>query len=175
MIVDWFEPPNSGQPILGYRIYLQKADGTFNIDFTYCDGEDLETLTAKRCTIPSVTFISTLYGLNWGDKVYAKVIAHNSYGDSEESPISNPTVLMTNPEAPINLIENTSLRTFNTLALVWTDGASANGDPISEYVVSVAIGIDATDNDYSVLEEGVITKNYLATGLLVGEYYKFKV
>jgi hypothetical protein len=82
---------------------------------------------------------------------------------------------MTNPEAPINLMENTSLRTFNTLALVWTDGSSANGDPISEYVVSVAIGIDATDNDYSVLEEGVITKNYLATGLLVGEYYKFKV
>jgi len=77
---------------------LQKLDGTFNIDFTYCDGEDLETMAGMKCEIPSTSFVSTLYGLTWGDKVYAKVIAHNSYGDSLESDLSNPTILMTNPD-----------------------------------------------------------------------------
>jgi hypothetical protein len=80
---------------------------------------------------------------------------------------------MTNPDAPINLIENTNLRTFNELALLWTDGASNNGSPISDYVVSVAIGIDSTE--FSVLEDMVITKSYQARGLQVAEYYKFKV
>jgi hypothetical protein len=40
VIVTWVEPINAGLPILGYRIYLRKSDGTFNIDFTYCDGEE---------------------------------------------------------------------------------------------------------------------------------------
>lgn len=57
--------------------------------------------------------------------------------------------------------------------MVWSDGPSSNGSPISDYVVSVAIGIDSTD--FSVLQDMVITKSYTATGLLVSEYYKFKV
>lgn len=173
VVVTWVEPPNAGQPILGYRVYLKKADGTFNLDFTYCDGENLIVMAQLRCEIPSITFVSPLYGLNWGDKIYAKIIAHNSYGDSPESPLSNPTVLMTNPDQPINLVENTNLRTFNELALVWTDGPSNNGSPISDYLISIAIGIDSTE--FSVLEDMVITKSYIAKGLQVGEYYKFKI
>jgi hypothetical protein len=52
-----------------------------------------------------------LYGLDWGTAVYSKFVAYNIYGDSLNSPISNPTILMTNPDAPINLVENYSLKT----------------------------------------------------------------
>jgi hypothetical protein len=171
--VTWEEPPNAGQPILGYRIYFQKADLTFNIDFTYCDGEDLQTLVGRRCSVPSNSFVSALYGLNWGDKLYAKITAHNSYGDSGDSALSAGLVLMTNPDAPVSLIENTNLRTYNTLALVWQDGASPNGDPVFEYVLSIAIGIDSTE--YSVFQDGIVTKSITIAGLTVGEFYKFKV
>jgi len=44
VVITWKEPPNSGQPILGYRVYLQKKDGSFNNDFTYCDGADAEII-----------------------------------------------------------------------------------------------------------------------------------
>ena len=58
VIVTWVEPPNSGQPILGYRVYLQRVDGSFNIDFTYCDGADSEIFINLECVIPSKTFMS---------------------------------------------------------------------------------------------------------------------
>jgi len=101
-----------------------------------------------------------LYGLSWGSSVYAKVVAFNTYGYSNESPLSSPTVLMTNPDEPINLIENTNLRSFTQIAMVWDDGLSGNGSPVYAYVVSVAIGLDSTS--FTVLDDNVITKNYIA-------------
>lgn len=169
IVVTWSEPENSGQPILGYRVYLKKADGTFNIDFTYCDGEAPATMSERRCEIPAVSFVSELYGLTWGDSVYAKVVAHNVYGDSQESALSNPTLLMTTADAPINLQELTSLRSANAIGMIWEDGASEFGAPVTDYTISIAIGLTSTD--FTVLQELVLTKQFTAESLEVGTYY----
>lgn len=89
------------------------------MDFTNCDGSLPAIFEAKSCAVPSSSFVSTLYGLQWGTEVYAKVVAYNIYGDSVDSDISNPTILMTNPDAPVLLTENTSLRSFFDLAFAW--------------------------------------------------------
>ena len=130
-------------------------------------------MEALSCLIPSTTFVSAVYGLNWGDSVYAKVVAYNVYGPSNDSPLSNPTVLMTNPDPPINLIENTALRSFTQIALVWDDGVSNKGSSIVNYVVSIAQGANSVA--FTVLENESLVKNYVATGLTVGVFYRFKV
>ncbi len=82
-------------------------------------------------------------------------------------------MLITNPDAPINLIENTSLRSFTQIAMTWQEGALANGSPVVDYTVSMAIGADSTD--FNVLAENIITRSYIATGLSVGTFYQFKI
>lgn len=104
---------------------------------------DLTIFAARSCSIPSYTFVSTLYGKQWGTSVYASVVAVNIYGASVNSPLSSPTVLMTNPDPPLSLTENTSLRSFTQVAFVWIDGLSNMGAPIIDYQISIADGIDA--------------------------------
>jgi hypothetical protein len=112
VVVSWSTPSNGGSPITGYRVYLEKADGTFYIDFTNCDGSDADIFAARSCTIPSNSFVADLYDLDWGEEVFAKLVAYNIYGNSALSALSNPTVLMANPDAPITLQNILSLRSF---------------------------------------------------------------
>jgi hypothetical protein len=44
--------------------------------------------------------------LPWGSSIFAKVIAVNLYGDSLISLEGNGAIITTNPDAPINLLEN---------------------------------------------------------------------
>jgi len=120
--------------VIGYRVYLRKSDGvTFIINFSYCDGSQTSIFEARSCAIPSTSFVSQLYGLQWGEKVYAKIIAYNIYGESVFSPLSNPTTLMYNPDPPVSLTENTSLRSFFDVTFVWQNGAENRGSPIIDY------------------------------------------
>jgi len=70
-------------------------------------------------------------------------VTYNSFGDSDDSSLSNPTVLVTYPDAPISLIEITAGRSFNQIMLSWQDGDSGNGSPFVDYVVSMAIGAES--------------------------------
>lgn len=46
------------------------------------------------------------FSLNWGDSVYAKVQATNIKGVSEESDAGNGAKIVTSPDAPSNLQED---------------------------------------------------------------------
>jgi hypothetical protein len=59
------------------------------------------------CTIPVSVFISDPFNLEWGLGIYSKIIATNSLGDSIESNPGNGAHIITNPDAPLNLDENT--------------------------------------------------------------------
>jgi hypothetical protein len=56
----------------------------------------------------------------WGSSVYAKVIAINVYGKSAQSESGNGAVIITNPDAPLEFVENYSLRTATNLGFTWT-------------------------------------------------------
>lgn len=146
---------------------MRKANGvTFIQDFTYCDGGDPAILASQTCYIPTNTFITALYGLQWGQDITAKVLAYNLYGDSAVSLESTPLMLMTEPDAPVSLTENIAQRSFTKVTFTWLDGASFNGSPIIDYTISVAVGVGATD--YSVLQAGVQLRSYAATSLTIG-------
>lgn len=160
-----------GSPVTGYRIFLRKADlSSFVLDFSYCDGSQTDIFEARQCLIPSSSFISTLYGYQWGQQVHSKIIAYNIYGDSVESDLSNPTTLMTNPNEPVSFIENTNLRSFFDIAFTWVDGASNMGSVIIDYELSFALGIEA-DAIFSVFQENIVGRAVTATGLISGQMY----
>jgi hypothetical protein len=57
--------------------------------------------------------------LPWGSSIYAKVNAYNQYGYSDESQAGNEAVILTNPDAPINVIEIIPARTPTTITIEW--------------------------------------------------------
>jgi hypothetical protein len=60
------------------------------------------------------------YYFTWGASIFAKVIATNKYGDSLESDIGNGAILMTNPDAPMFVQENISLRSPTSISITWS-------------------------------------------------------
>jgi hypothetical protein len=78
------------------------------------------------------------FSLAWGSSVYAKVLATNIYGNSEESPEGNGANLITEPFAPVNLAEVYALRTPTEIGLEWNDGSDNGGLPVLDYRVSYA-------------------------------------
>jgi hypothetical protein len=109
--IDWSAPSDMGSPILGYRVYIRKVDGlTYHQEHSYCDGADSTIMAQTSCTIPVATLMGSYFNLAWGSSVYAKVLAYNDYGDSIESDDGNGAILVTEPDAPVNLVENILLR-----------------------------------------------------------------
>lgn len=81
--ITWTAPFNGGSPITAYTISVRQVDTTtFTIDITNCNGSNADIVSASACSIPISTLIAAPYSLNWGDSVYAKVVATNVVGDS---------------------------------------------------------------------------------------------
>jgi len=64
------------------------------------------------------------------------VIAINIKGSSISSDAGNGGVILTYPDAPINVQNIASLTNANTIALTWTNGINAGGSPVIDYRVS---------------------------------------
>jgi len=57
-----------------------------------------------------------------------------------ESEIGNGAVILTNPDAPINLAEVYSERTATSLGLTWEEGALNGGSSVKDYTINYQIG-----------------------------------
>ena len=117
MTIDWDEPNNRGSAITGYKVYIKKHDGTFDLELSSCDGADPTIMAATSCTIPVNTVRVAPFMLAWGATVDAKVIAYNLYGDSIESSVGTGNIIMTLPDAPVGLAEDVSYRTQSEIKI----------------------------------------------------------
>jgi hypothetical protein len=79
------------------------------------------------------------------------VIAINLYGYSDESLVGNGAIILTNPDAPINLAETISARTPTTITFSWENGAADGGAPVLDYLLTY----DQSEDDYVVLASNV--------------------
>jgi hypothetical protein len=113
---------------------------------------------------------TTPYSLEWGSSVNAKVIATNTYGNSDESLAGNGAMITTTPDVPTSIIEVYADRTKSTLGLTWTDPVFTGGDVIIDYRINIA----EQGGSYSVLNSDTET-SYTATGLTAGTTYEFKI
>ena len=129
--VDWIEPFDQGSPITGYRILVRKSDGvSYAEDLTDCNRLALPTVT---CTIPVITLKTTPFEIPWGDHIWAKVIAINAYGNSLTSDAGNGAEIITYPDSPIQLAEDFSQRTYNSVTLTWQAGPEDGGSTVISY------------------------------------------
>lgn len=95
---------------------------TFSLELANCDGEKPAILLAAKCTTTVSILRNSPFSLPWGSSVYAKVVAHNNYGDSSDSVPGNGAILMTYPDAPTTLTEEVASRSASSITFTWIDG-----------------------------------------------------
>jgi len=166
-------PDAGGSPIKGYRIFVRQNDGvTFTLELDDCDGTTSQTIISEtQCTVKVSTLRDAPFNLPWGASVFVKVLAFNSYGDSEVSDAGNGAVIITYADAPVSLIETVSARSATSITFSWTAGATNGGSTVSGYRVNSdgALGV------WSVIADDVVGTSYTATGLIAGLKYTFRV
>jgi hypothetical protein len=134
--ITWVEPDSMGSPVTGYKVYIRANDDiTYLSEYTYCDGSDQTVIDALSCTIPVAQLTGSYFNIEWGKSVFAKVIAYNIYGDSPLSEEGNGAVIITAPDAPLNLAEDASQRGPTQIGLTWTEGASNGGSSVIDYEI----------------------------------------
>lgn len=112
------------------------------------------------------------YSLDWGDSIWAKIVATNLVGNSEESDEGNGAVILTNPDAPVSLANDNTSTSASQITLTWSDGASNGGAPIIDYRVLYA---NEGSGSFVVLASGVSGTTHTSTSLTPGSKYTFKV
>ena len=81
----------------------------------------------EYCNINLSTLLASPYNIIGGDSIYAKVTSTNFYGESDQSVEGNGAYYSTIPDAPVNIAEDTSLRTKSNIGLTWSEGVSNGG------------------------------------------------
>jgi hypothetical protein len=69
------------------------------------------------------TLIAAPFSLVQEDQVYLKITASNAYGESDESSVGSGATIKFVPDAPLTLVEETSITLQDRAGLTWTDGA----------------------------------------------------
>lgn len=117
--------------------------------------------------------LASPYLLEYGDSVYAKVKATNALGTSDFSVVGNGAVILTAPDPPTNLADNTFVTDKDEVGLTWFKPNFEGGSAVEDYTISYAI--DDGNNNYSVLASGVTSTSYTDTSVVMGTTYLFKV
>jgi len=154
--MNWEAPVDNGSPITGYKVYIRKADFTYILDPTICDGLDYLVLQNSQCIVFLDKLTSQPYNLMLGYRIQIKVIATNAYGDSEISQESNSDIIVLVPDPVINLINNPTITSDSVFGISWNVGPSDGGKDIIDY----RIWYDQSTGNYVTLAEHVNNKFY---------------
>lgn len=175
LTIDWVAPNDQGKVIDYYIVSILQSDlTTYSLELNDCDGSNPSIVSATQCVIDVLVLRSDPFNLPWGSKVYAKVIAHNFYGNSLESlpGAGDSGVLMTYPDAPTTLTEVVSARAADSITFTWVDGTYNNGAAVVSYKVWMSEGSGSYyEPDLNI----VTTRQFTAVGLTPGKTYNFKV
>jgi len=144
---------------------------SFTTNLRYCDGSLTEIILETACTIPVSVLRDSPFNLPWGSSVVARVLATNNYGSSDYSLNGNGAIIITSPDAPTSLAENTLLRSPTTLGIKWTAPSFTGGTSIIDYRINIA----EVDGNFAVLATGVVSTLYTVTSLTSGVTYQFKI
>jgi hypothetical protein len=88
------------------------------------------------------------------------------------SNIGTGAVILTNPDAPLNLANDPTVTLATQIGLTWTIGVYAGGSPVIDYQVTY---LDPHVGVFSILQSGITATHFTVTGLSAGTTYTFEV
>jgi Fibronectin type III domain len=173
--ITWTQPFDGASPITSYSIRIRQGDNTvFTAEPNSCDGTNPAVIGQLSCAVPISTLKAAPYSLDWGVPVYAIVSAINIVGPSvfsAQTLDADAAIILTNPDAPINLVNVPSITSATKVGLTWTIGDKDGGSPVIDYTVSKALGTGS----YEVYQQGILTTSFTVEGLQAGSTYNFVV
>lgn len=132
--ISWTPPSANGSPITGYRIQIKQYNTeSFFIDSTNCDGASATITADAFCLVPINILRGSPFDHPWGASIFAKIVAFNVYGYSDESAVGNGAIILTSPDAPLNVAEIISLRAATSISFNWIAGPANGGAPVIDY------------------------------------------
>jgi len=134
--ISWTPPSANGSPITGFRIQIKQYNtDSFFIDSTNCDGASATITANAYCLVPINILRGTPFDHPWGASIYAKIVAYNVYGYSDESSVGNGAIILTAPDAPLNVAEVVSMRAATSITFNWIAGPANGGAPVIDYAI----------------------------------------
>ena len=118
-----------------------------------------------------MTFTTSPYNLQWGQIVFAQVVATNIKGSSLTSLGGNGAVILTNPGVPLNFVNVALVTTGYQIGLSWTQGLSNGGTPVLDYKIMY----DQATHNYVTLDSSISALTFTAINLTPGLSYSFKI
>jgi hypothetical protein len=116
--VTWEQPDVRGSPITAYEIRIRESDLVTYTEYKpTCDGSSSSVYSVRVCSIPISVLRSAPFNLAWGDSVHAIIAASNLYGQSVFSADGNGAVILTVPDAPLNLANVAANTNANQIGL----------------------------------------------------------
>jgi hypothetical protein len=110
VVITWTAPFNGGSAITYYTVKVRQSDSvTFSTELTSCDGSNAGIIAATSCTIPIGVLFAAPFNLVWGASIYATVQATNVVNSSPVSSVGNGAIILTNPDAPVSLVNVASV------------------------------------------------------------------
>lgn len=103
----------------------------------------------------------------WGASIWVKVSANNIIGQGPFSENGNGAIMLTTPEAPINLSNNPAITNANQIGLTWEENPMDGGAPVIDYTLQW----DRAQNLFEVYELQITGTSYTVTGLTPSLHY----
>jgi len=127
-----------------------------NDGITFTQVTCLESMTniiaSASCTVPISTLVAAPFNLQWGSTIYATISAVNIYGTSVISTSGSGAVIVTVPDAPMNLANNVALTTGSMITITWAQGLSNGGAAVIDFIISYKLTVGGT---YTVLASAI--------------------
>jgi len=145
VVIDWKAPYDQiaayGAPITKYTVLIQQKDLQYR-ETSDCKGTDIDLIQNTQCIVQIATLRAAPYNLEHGMPIYAKIVAANLIGESDQSieGTGSQVFVPVVPEAPISLQPTPSEITKTQASFTWSDGANG-GKPILDYLVLYDQGV----------------------------------
>lgn len=173
--IDWVIPYNGGSTITAYNVQIQKKNGDWIEELTYCAARSDSTVIANRyCVIPIATLSASPYLLVQGDIVKVRVLAQNAIGDSSYSTVNTLGAdIRVAPLTPLLAPYRGSLTTITQIQVLVAQitGAQTGGSPITSYYIEFNDGTSWSELQGYTTQSLDLTA--LKTGLTTGVEYSF--
>lgn len=123
------------------------------------------------CSVLISDLLANPFNLGWGSSVVAIVSAQNSIGSSVFSTQGSGAVILTIPNAPINVQNVANITNAYQIGIQWSNGLQNGGSNVIDYSVLYA---KSSESVYTTISN-INVQSYTITGLIAGTTYKIKV